>query len=73
MDRLNAELDKLTVPTFVFHGGDDQIVPTDASEPLGELEVCERKVYEGLRHETLNEPEGPRVIGDIVVWLNAHL
>lgn len=73
MDRLNAELDKLSVPTLVFHGGDDQIVPTSSSEPLGDLDLCDRKVYEGLRHETLNEPEGPKVIGDIVVWLNDHI
>ena len=48
-------------------------MPDPLSEPLGELELCDRKVYEDLRHETLNEPEGPKVIGDIVVWLNAHL
>lgn len=73
MDRLLAGLDDLDIPTLVIHGGDDNLVPTASSEPLGELEICDRKVYEGLRHETLNEPEGPQVVGDIVVWLNAHI
>lgn len=73
MDRVIGELDQLQVPTLVFHGGDDVLVPTKSSEPLGELDAVDRRVYEGLRHETLNEPEGPQVIGDIVVWLNAHI
>lgn len=73
IDRLNEELHNLKIPTLVIHGGEDTLVPTWCSEPLGDLDICERKVYEGLRHETLNEPEGPKVVGDIVVWLNAHI
>lgn len=73
IDRLNAELSGLTVPTLVVHGGDDVLVRTASSEPLGELPNVERKVYEGLRHETLNEPEGPEVVADLVTWISAHL
>ncbi len=73
MDRVLANLDRLDVPTLVFHGGDDQLVPTSTSEPLGSLENVDRKVYEGLRHETLNEPEGPDVVADIVSWLDSRL
>lgn len=73
MNTLNEELVALDVPTLVIHGGDDRLVPTGCSEPLGELECVDRKVYDGLRHEILNEPEGPEVVADIVDWLNAHL
>ena len=73
IDRLNQELHNLDIPTLVIHGGDDTLVPTSCSAPLGDLDICERKVYEGLRHETMNEPEGPQVVGDIVVWLNDHI
>jgi alpha-beta hydrolase superfamily lysophospholipase len=73
LDRLNAELGNLDVPTLVIHGGEDVLVPTGSSEKLGEVDCVERKVYEGLRHETLNEPEGPEVVADIVAWLNAKL
>lgn len=73
MDRLNEELVNLDIPTMVVHGGDDVLVPTACSEPLGELDCVDRKVYEGLRHETLNEPEGPEVVADIVAWLDAKI
>jgi len=73
MERLNAELDQLDIPTLVIHGGEDRLVPTACTEPLGRVSCVDRKVYEGLRHETLNEPEGPEVVADIVAWLDDKL
>jgi alpha-beta hydrolase superfamily lysophospholipase len=72
-DQLNEQLGDLELPTFVIHGGDDRIVPTRATEPLGELDCVDRKVYPGLRHEILNEPEGPEIVADIVSWIDRHL
>lgn len=73
MEDCNARLDELRIPTLVLHGGDDRLVPTECSSDLGELESVDRKVYEGLRHEIINEPEGPDVVADIVAWLEARL
>lgn len=73
IDRLVDHHHRLDVPTLVIHGGDDVLVPTRTSERLGDLPNVDRKVYEGLRHETLNEPEGPEVVADIVAWLNEKL
>jgi acylglycerol lipase len=73
IDDLNARLDELTLPTLVIHGGDDELVPTWCTETLGDVACVERKVYEGLRHETMNEPEGPEVIADIISWINNHM
>lgn len=73
IERLNEELRHLDIPCLVIHGGDDRLVPTSCTEPLGEVECVERKVYPGLRHETMNEPEGPEVVADIVAWLDARL
>lgn len=73
IDRLNRDLPQLDIPTLVIHGGDDKLIPTWCSEPLGELDCVNRKVYQGLRHETLNEPEGPEVVADIVAWLEDEL
>lgn len=73
IDRLNRQLGKLDVTTLVIHGGDDRLVPTATSEPLGRLANVDRKVYPGLRHETLNEPEGPEIVADVITWLNDHL
>lgn len=72
-DVLNEKLVDLDIPTLVFHGGDDKIVPTRATEVLGDLDCVDRKIYPGLRHETLNEPEGPQVVADIVAWINSQL
>lgn len=73
IDRLNDEVMNLNIPTYVFHGGDDRVVPTEASAVLDDLRNVDRKVYPGLRHETLNEPEGPEVVADLVDWLDTHL
>jgi alpha-beta hydrolase superfamily lysophospholipase len=72
MKRARSGLDRLHVPTLVIHGGADTLVPTAGSDPLGELTGVERRVLPGLRHETLNEPEGPDVVAGIVEWLRAH-
>ena len=46
----------------MIHGGADTLVPTAGSEPLARLPGVERRVLPELRHETLNEPEGPQVV-----------
>ena len=72
MKRGRSGLDRLHVPTLVIHGGADVLVPTTGSEPLGNLPGVERRVLPNLRHETLNEPEGPEVVAGIIEWLRAH-
>jgi len=73
MDRLKEDAGDLKTTTLVIHGGDDRLVPTSCTEPLEELPNVDRKVYEGLRHETLNEPEGPEVVADIIAWIDSKL
>jgi alpha-beta hydrolase superfamily lysophospholipase len=72
MRHTRSRLDRLRVPTLVIHGGADTLVPTAVSEPLAALPGVERRVLPNLRHETLNEPEGPDVVAGIVEWLKAH-
>ncbi len=73
MASTSAQLDKITIPTYVLHGGDDKLVPPAASEPIGELPNVTRKVWPGLLHECLNEPEWPDVVAGITDWLDARL
>ena len=73
MERVKSAWHEIDVPTLVLHGGQDVLSPTEGSAPMAELPTVERRVYPDLRHEILNEPEGPQVIGDIVVWLNDHI
>jgi acylglycerol lipase len=72
MKRARSEFPRLSIPTLVIHGGADTLVPTEVSEPLGSLPGVERRVLPNLRHETLNEPEGPEVVAGVVEWLRAH-
>lgn len=73
MRQVNAGLDRITVPTYVLHGSDDTLVPPSASEPLAVLPNVTRRVWPGLRHECLNEPERDDVIAEIISWLDGHL
>lgn len=71
--RVRAALARLSIPTLVYHGEDDHLVPTDASAPLGDIPGVLRRTYPGLRHESHNEPEGPAVIADVIAWLRATI
>ena len=66
-------MSRLSIPTYVFHGADDPLVPVSASEPFEGLPGVTRRVYPGLRHETMNEPEGPEVVADVIAWLRAEV
>jgi alpha-beta hydrolase superfamily lysophospholipase len=62
----------MPVPTFVFHGSEDPIVPLRASEPIGTKGNVTRHVHEGLRHETHHEYEHEHVMADVVAWLESQ-
>lgn len=64
-----ARFDRLPLPTYVLHGSDDAIVPVSASAALGGKTNVTRRVYDGMRHEMHNEPEGPSIIDDTVRWI----
>ena len=58
LDRLNAELDRITMPVLFLHGSEDPFVPYETSlaavkrMPTKDLTV---RVYEEARHELVNE------------------
>jgi acylglycerol lipase len=64
-----AGLDRIRVPVWVVHGGDDRIVPVEASAGFEGRPATTRRVHAGLRHESLNEPEGPAIVDDLVGWI----
>jgi alpha-beta hydrolase superfamily lysophospholipase len=73
MDKVNRSLDALDATTLVFHGGLDTLVPPSASVPLEALPNVQRTVYPRLRHETMNEPEGPEVVADLIAWIRSKV
>ena len=73
-DRLRACLDGLMampVPTYVFHGSADPIVPVSATEVFEGMSNVTRVVHEGLRHEAHHEPEHEQVLAGVTEWLLA--
>jgi alpha-beta hydrolase superfamily lysophospholipase len=70
-----AAAGSITLPVLMFHGDADGIADVggarDFFEELGSRDKRLR-VYEGLRHETMNEPERDRVLDDLVAWLDEH-
>ena len=70
MDRARDHLDELVIPTLVFHGSDDTLVPTEVSEPLASRACVERVVLTGLRHECHNEDGGKVALALVTDWLD---
>jgi alpha-beta hydrolase superfamily lysophospholipase len=73
MDELRESVSELDVPTLVLHGTADTIVPPQSTAILGELPIVERRLLPGLRHEILNEPEGPELVQEIIDWIDARI
>jgi alpha-beta hydrolase superfamily lysophospholipase len=75
-DRVRERLAGLTampVPTYVFHGSADRIVPVGASAVFDRMANATRVVHEGLRHECHHEPERETVLAGVVAWLRETL
>jgi alpha-beta hydrolase superfamily lysophospholipase len=75
-DRLRALLPGLAsmpVPTYVFHGAADPIVPVSVSAVFEGKGNVTRRVHDGLRHEQHHEPEHEVVLAAVVTWLEATL
>jgi alpha-beta hydrolase superfamily lysophospholipase len=72
LDEYAKEVDRLTMPVLFLHGTDDPFVPYQRSleavraMPTGDLTV---HLYDGGRHEVLNESNRDEVLADLVSWI----
>jgi acylglycerol lipase len=76
VDWLLQHLGDYRYPCLILHGGDDQIIPSEASRSLYEQITSkdkQLKIYDGLYHEILNEPEKETVLADIHQWIEARI
>ncbi len=73
MRTVARELHRIDLPTYVLHGGDDDLVPPNASRPLAELPNVTYRLWPGLRHECFNELERFDVLGELVAWLDTAI
>jgi len=64
---------QITIPVLMQHGTGDRIADPSTTSEVFKLLASERKelkLYEGLYHELIHEPESEQVIADIVSWLD---
>lgn len=64
------------VPCIFLHGTDDRIIPYQSSMEIFKKiasEDKEIKLYEGLYHELVQEPEREEVMQDILTWLDQRV
>ncbi|MDH4077163.1 MAG: lysophospholipase [Acidimicrobiia bacterium] len=73
METTAANLDRITLPTYVLHGSDDQLVPPAASQPFDGLSNVTYRRWAGLRHECFNEPDRAEVLGEMAAWMEDQL
>lgn len=76
MARIHASADALHLPLYIFHGTADKLTAPWASEQLhGKAAAHDKtlRLYTGHFHETLNDLDRDKVIGDLTHWLLQHL
>ncbi|HKL88779.1 MAG TPA: lysophospholipase [Salinibacter sp.] len=75
-EEVRNQLDKLTAPFLVLHGTADTLASPEWSRRLYERAASPDKtikLYDGLYHETFNEPEQDEVLGDLGDWLKKRV
>jgi alpha-beta hydrolase superfamily lysophospholipase len=75
LNTLSERMEEVTTPVLVLHGTADTVTDPEGSKALVERARStdkSLKLYEGLFHDLVHEPEKARVIADVVQWLQAH-
>lgn len=74
--RIEAQMERLTVPFLVFHGTGDRLTDPAGSRALYRRARSTDKtltLYEGFYHETFNDPGGERILEDLAAWLSERI
>ncbi|MCF7823461.1 MAG: lysophospholipase [Candidatus Marinimicrobia bacterium] len=73
---IGALASTIRLPILIMHGTSDKLADVSGSKMLyGKVGSADKtlKLYEGLYHEILNEPEQDQVKSDMIAWLDAHI
>jgi acylglycerol lipase len=76
MQRVTAEVEKITLPFITIQGGADKLVDPGGAQMLYDRAGSKDKtlnVYPGLFHEVHNEPDCNTMFKDMETWLEAHI
>jgi alpha-beta hydrolase superfamily lysophospholipase len=72
---LSERMEELTTPVLVMHGTADTVTDPEGSKALARRARSTDKtlkLYDGLFHDLLHEPEKAKVLGDVSGWLGAR-
>jgi len=69
---VNERVKDLKIPTVLFHGDNDKIVPIKSSHELAKLDNVEFIVVENSMHELLNQDTRPFVLSELHRWLKSN-
>jgi acylglycerol lipase len=75
LNMLSERMEEVSTPVLVMHGTADTVTDPEGSKALVERARSTDKtlkLYDGLYHDLLHEPEKAQVMADIVQWLRAH-
>ena len=75
-DHVREHPEAFDVPLYLFHGTADAITDPAGTRWLAEHAASDDvtlRLWDGLYHETMNEPERDEVIGALADWFEAHL
>jgi lysophospholipase len=75
LEEIQEKMEQVQVPLLLLHGEADKV-----TEPSGSVELSKRalskditlKLYPGLYHDLVHEPEGQQVRTDIASWIAAR-
>lgn len=73
---IQARMGEISVPLFIMHGGADPATNVDGSRDLAARAASADKtlkIYDGVAHDLMHEPERDQIIADVLAWLNAHV
>lgn len=72
---IQQQMETFRLPLLIVQGSADRLVNPEGSKQLyaraGSADKT-LKLYEGLYHEVLNEPEQEQIMAEIVAWLEQH-
>lgn len=76
MARIERGRDGLRVPLLLYHGTADKLTEPDGSRAFGTHAGSADKtltLHEGSYHETMNDLDRERVIGELIAWIEARM
>jgi lysophospholipase len=75
LERVRRDTPNITTPLLIMHGTADALTQPENSQRFYDRVASPDKtlkLYDGLYHEILNEPERDLVIADIAAWMDAR-